>query len=564
MKLNEIFIRIISKLSSNVAALLNLVKHYWNKKAELKSYKKEYKRNKKLFKQYKRLDESRLLVIIIIIAVVIISLTNIVVLVFLIRNNGDLSSQDIIASELLNNGLSIIGIAISVWAGLNIIQLLGKNRLNEIIKQHTQFEAERRELYKKEFLNELKLQDRATSQYFCRRFRNATDKVDNIPASVYYRLYVLEINYENVYSKQAETIRKFDEFNRMTLSSEISGIIREISDFGLCEENYKVIIEYLKSRIAELNFNFGYDDSEDFILESIHCFKNTIIEYENIYHIGIKPQTDKKNMFDGNNVSQNLYTIIKQSVDRDLSKRYVAHVINTIAESHSKIAHKFLKIRNNPELKMFNISWEEAEDNISTALFLYEQLFEWNKEKNIKFEEFVYRNYAVAQERYCQLHDFHYDLFDEKEKEIIKSIRDYYKMAIEKELSSTNSHKTKEAVFQTNGSLFAKVVGNIDIWKVTDLPNKREIEQWTDEVYGYMKTAVLLFPKKLVYYKMLGIVLTYKLMFLINRRDMVSIERYNYMLLEVYKKLELEYRGREKDKYVKMIDMNLSYIKKRI
>ena len=530
-------------------------------------YKKARKRSQKLYKRHKKTDSSRILFIYIVVAVTLIGLANFAVLAGAFFSKNGLSSVDMLEGTFLSTGLSIIGIAISVWAGLNIIQLLGRNRLNEIVDQYSKLEDERRELYKNQFINELKQQDRASSKYFCVRFRSATNGRDDIPASVYHKLYILESNYESVYLKGTGRISEVEVFNSTTLSEEVTTIINEISASNVCERNYTVVHEYLKSRVAELNYNFSYGSSNQPLLFIIDHCENTIFEYSDMYHLNICTGNIDNIDSDNRNIVQYILAQTYSDVNDVLRQRYVIHVLNLLADTYSRVAHLYLKKQNSDELKARKIGKELAYNYAYISVYLYEKLLTWAKEKDLYLNEFIYRNYAAALERKNSVAGFGFNYEKKEDKETINIIRENYKKAFELERETNGLRSTKDSVFKTNGSLYVKVIGKMDIFSLPSEVDKFGIEQWTDEIIEYMKTAILLFPQKLEHYKVLGIALSYKLGFIINRHDMGSIERYYYQIIDIKKKLEMEAvkdKDKEKDDYTKLLEANFEKIKNRL
>lgn len=545
----------------------------WFSDCRRKKYARKEKRNARRRNRYKYSDffvsvgkarnEFMTIVILVFFAIILIVIGNIYAL-YQISENAVVYDQAA-QSSLLSTGLSIIAIAIAVWAGLNIIQILGNNRLNEIFKEYSRFEKERKELYKSQFLHELKLQDRSMTQYLCKKIQKATQKKDDIPSNIYYRLYILEKNYENVYSKQAYKIRKYDEYSLTSLTTEIYNINQEISNSKLCLDNYLVIEEYLKSRSAELNFNFGYDDSDDFISDSILCFENTVKIYQDLYSINqYIANPEEYDTFVSDLVS---YIMVQMGSENDdqLYINSAIHVINTIAESYSKLAHKYLSIskKQNNKIASLYISKTRALEYISNAIYYFNILMDYkNSHSDCTVEEFVYRNYGAALERQCQLNGRVLNFIQECDQEMISKIRDAYISALERELSIVGTKNLKEGVFYAYGSFYMKVIGKIPLFYSVNFDKKMDMERWTDSVYEYMKIAVALFPKQIVFYKILGIAMTYKIQFLINRNEYDSIKKEASSLNELID--EIDTLSNVRDDYRKMLDDNWEKIKKKM
>ena len=79
-------------------------------------------------------------------------------------------------STLLSSGLSIIGLASSVWIGLNIVQVLEKKELDALGKEVAIYRRERCELNRRNFFNNLLALDDILNRHLYKLFSEICKK----------------------------------------------------------------------------------------------------------------------------------------------------------------------------------------------------------------------------------------------------------------------------------------------------------------------------------------------------------------------------------------------------
>jgi len=253
-------------------------------KSDVKEEKKLKKEKQKLEKQRearrrkkerKETRGSKLLIWVIVGSFLLISVSIIFMnykICFASAEGASMSSSEKIESTLLSNGLTIIGFAISVWAGLNIVQLLEKGKLEALGNEVATYRRERCELNKRNFFNNLIALDDALNRHLYKLFSEIEDESDNL-ATFYFECNKIELRFHNIYQKQKYIIRNLPiQYYEDTLN-DINRLLKQIENSDCT--NMDLFVKYLKIRLAEVYFYLGYNVDAD---ESIECF-STVIAY---------------------------------------------------------------------------------------------------------------------------------------------------------------------------------------------------------------------------------------------------------------------------------------------
>lgn len=346
-----------------------------------KEQKKECKRQRKIEKHEER--NNRLpnsILWLVFIAIIIVVVTTMVAIALLciepIKTSADSSVNDFeIKAEatLLASGLSIIGIAISVWAGLNIIQILGKDKFNELYKEVSNYREERYVLNSKAFMNDIGTHRDELNLYIQNLFQEMEVPMEDRTevSELFFTCMVVEKEFQMFYQQH---------FQKIKLSKEkCEHVIREI-DIRLVKLEKSSIIskgifeKYLKLRKAELNFYLGYDVEKK---ESYKCFSEAGKGFTEVF----------EGILDLENLSVNYLYYFK-------TETFAAFMINTMGEIYSKMLHAQSSEKNSKS-KIF-------EENERMALGYYKILEEILSNPNSSPEvqrEIYYRNHACLLER---------------------------------------------------------------------------------------------------------------------------------------------------------------------
>lgn len=271
---------------------------------------------------------------------------------------------------LLSAGVAIIGVAIAVWAGLNIIQVLEKDKFELLGKEVASYRDERKRLNRTMFFENLAAEKNELNKYIYKELVHSidTDK-DEIPAEFYFELNAIETMFQLVYKEQMLPKRRllapyYDDAILKCMEQEKQAKMNLV--------NNKFVEQYLKIRICEFYFYKGYVDKE----EAGNCFQNVI---NGFYEIFSELKEPKKM------VEENIYI--------DGNSLLTVYMLNTIGEAYSKIiqscGEKKMKVT-----EYVKMQGKKAEEYYEALILLIEKV----QDKKM-FREVYYRNYGVALER---------------------------------------------------------------------------------------------------------------------------------------------------------------------
>ncbi len=413
------------------------------KKAENKLQKTKGKGNK-IFSGH--MLELVIIFVVTCIAVVVISFFT----VQAIRNIPQVTSQD--SSEkyeatLMASGLAIIGIAISVWAGLNIANAIEKKEVEDIKSSvkgiNEQFEKkkediekakkdveeitqnvvtmrnERRDVNWNTFLLELLETSQDTvSRYFYEQFSETPIEWENLIEMV-----LLEQDFSQIYNNYGETskVKKVLLDKAETGINRASGLLKTLSsiDNPTLERLIRIYLHY---RITEFHFMNGYMVDKEKSYDEFKLAAKGFKESQKLLKIDLPGKKDKLDVY----------------VQRD-NLELAIYFANSIGEACSKVTHRDdIPNRNAPdaEIKRFrdevNPYSEEAIRYLNIAVKLNEKLPQ---------REVYYRNLGCAYER----KDRNNDAFGENAENIISNYRKALKAVIsyeENKVRVENIYKT--------------------------------------------------------------------------------------------------------------------------
>lgn len=298
---------------------------------------------------------------------------------FGIELKGGLDYSQRVESSIISSGITIIGVVITVWTGLNIVNILDKRyfdnleqnvsnlnvkvtKLNDEAKKYSgKFEElnnnvsklnREAENYQKKFLSlkreltkfnlELKRQEneRKNAQIRTDKMRLLQEmyitlsdestkilikKIESDRSDIpYLKLVEIEQKYRSVY--QAHQDKFFMNYQLIKIANEGIGLAQEIIQTNT--KNYNRTLEvYLNYRIAEFNFYKGYCVN----IERKECYENSIKIYYK-YYSDFGAQVPK---FVDN------FVYLKNSFVKfyvaDENRTITAYMCNSIGESYSKI-----------------------------------------------------------------------------------------------------------------------------------------------------------------------------------------------------------------------------------
>lgn len=328
-----------------------------NESDNAKSIKKESTKNR------------RLLFLVVVVCIVIISVLflnflfimlscfpEILEYCFGIELKGGLDYSQRVESSIISSGITIIGVVITVWTGLNIVNILDKRYFDNLEQDVSNLNAKVTQLnqeatdYKNKIFslnNELERQEneRKKAQIRTDKMRLLQEmyitlsdestkilitKIESDKSDIpYLKLVEIEQKYRSVY--QAHQDKFFMNYQLIKIADEGIGLAQEVIQTNTKNDN-RTLEVYLNYRIAEFNFYKGYCVN----IERKECYENSIKIYFD-YYSDFGAQVPK---FDDNFVySKNSF--VKPFV-ADENRTITAYMCNSIGESYSKI----LQIKN--------------------------------------------------------------------------------------------------------------------------------------------------------------------------------------------------------------------------
>ena len=447
-------------------------------------------------------------------------------------NNNDLKSgSDVdkgVESTLLATGLAIIGLAISVWAGLNIINAIDRNELNNLIKL-----SEKKSRYFDKKLKE-------NTENFKELKKNATEIEGGLKRTESSFITAMNTNFKSAFIKELKnadndilTMRLYKEFSekfcvvekniyndKWCALLEIEQLFCQVYDlhtsaykanWGLIEkadmgikksnellksENDELIKKYLNCRIADFYFYKGYCQTSEAKFNSFYTsakmfsdiFKEIIPKFKQV-----------------------------EFETKDLDKELCCYICNTIGEAYRKIIERPDKVRG---CYIDGILVDEIiEDVAEKAVFYCKCSIEFLDYK--KVNEVYFRNYGCALE--CRDRVNNKD--DQFNEDIYKAYNDALIAAFDERISLPN--KRWYSVYYVNASYLHRIFKAV--FKCNSVAEYDELVSNTSEFAGkytelidYMlqitEMAIQSYPNAKAYISLRGFACCYKMFALLAKK----------------------------------------------
>lgn len=432
-------------------------------------------------------------------------------------SSKDVSEQEnnkteIVESTLLASGLAIIGIAISVWAGLNIIQVLEKDKLLELEKQVTQYKHERYVTNKTLFLRSVKSDPNELNRYIYAKLSACADEdADEVTPEMYFELNQIEEMFHLAYKEQLLVQRTLDNdyFNNAIKKCKKIKLL-----IGKKIHNADMFQEYLDIRILEFYFYKGYTEQSKNSGEVEDCYNNVIKGFLKIFHELKNPQSLEKE---------------KKYLDKNIF--LTVYMLNTLGEAHSKIIESY----GEPDVVSYNMRKhaEQAQKYFAVMdSFIRDAGTVPVKERRRIVRETYYRNYAKALERIgLKIYKNKKDTFDRNGK-----VMQLYIRAADIELCGKNDVPRYKA-FSTLLGFYNETMKNYQVRSLLDARSsklnfdKRGMLKFSKGMLFYAREAERRYPTNHYFVKCKACII----------RDLVVLSCYNgeYDVSDVYfKKLQ--------------------------
>ena len=372
-----------------------------------KSIKEEIFHPSEQIKNYKNRKVSLLKGILIICCVIAAAvLISNVVFIFLnaFVENYSLSYEQ----KFLNDALTILGLIVTIWAGLNIYNIIERRDVDEIKQKSEEINNKIAKQKKnlEEFQNdidEMNLNSKSILLSIEYQFLNELLKGKKDPLSLYFhiklsnnsgnfycnkkiisKLLIIEQSFNIVYNLHVSLQKDIHELIDTAKYAQkiIEGIIYNLQNEDT--ELNKHVLLYLKVRDAQFSFYMGYAYTK---FEDIYdCFNTAAKKFLSIedqeHDILIIKESGHK-YYDDFGYNENLRK----------NSRYIAHFIG---ESYSRIVLSYTKSQYSEES-----AYESMKATISKAIYYCQLSIDWLKENELY--EVYHRNLGCAYERQDRL-----------------------------------------------------------------------------------------------------------------------------------------------------------------
>ncbi len=383
-----------------------------------------------------------------------------------------------VESSLLATGMAIIGVAIAVWAGLNIIQVLEKDKFALLGDEFLKYKNERKILNELRFLNNVSSERNELNKYLYGRLKAEIDENEvDISPELYFELNCIEDLFQAVYKEQTLYKKSYQtDYYDVAIEKcrDIKRCINRIS-------SREIIELYIEIRILEFEFFKGYTVKKREVQE---CYQRVVEGYCKI--------------FDG----------LEEPMQMVREKRYIddsipltVYMFNTLGESYSRIINEY---SNGEKItQRIKNQAEKAQSYYEALLCLIEspEVMGNNIKKEL-LRETYYRNYGCALERISKKVKK-----DETDAFVYDSrIRQMYQKAIDIVMSNYEEN-VRYHTFYTWLSFYVKVIRNYRINEVLEcredifLENTRVMKEYTVSALHYVTIAKRKFPVLLCFVK---------------------------------------------------------------
>ena len=400
---------------------------------------------------------------------IIIALANAAIAIY--WGIGGMPETYSVESTLLSTGIGTIGLALTVWAGLNISNIISRKEVDgikeevETLKGITKFELrpfadQNRATLLQQFIVELeRKQEDPIAQYFLADIRNIPENEEGIP-------YAILIEIEMLITQVALRHRSKYTYDETLIKLADQGLDR-IRQVQSCDQ----VKQYLVYREADFMFYKGYCDRDR--IESTKDFLNV-----------------------ANAIRKKLtYDSFKTELRND--DRTLAYLDNMLGETYSKIVHYYADVSKTEEREMLE---RVLDENLCQIDKIADMAVKHCKVAvNRKATSMYYRNLGCAYERKARLialnggEEFAYsaEIIDAYCQSVSLTLKDY---AIDQETC-------RNAFYVLLMYYYKYLTDKID-HSVCIRSTCEECAELISKMYIYAYIATLDFPRSMTFHKL--------------------------------------------------------------
>lgn len=410
------------------------------KEKELKQPKEQKRKNKKKIKRQKSIYNVVLIGIFVVFALTFLGTVG--GMVWLCINFKDVSEKEV-ETTMLTSGLTIIGMAISVWTGLNIVNAIEKKDVEQVQQQLAQTEQtikwisretrdvkiikkEQKEIYRGLFLQELlRTNYDAMSRYFYNLF--AENKFLSI--AEYSHLLLVEQYFSQVYLQYSEKTA-----NKSLIISRIEDGTKKIDEMLNNKQIRPEIEKYLLFRKYEFSFLKGY------LFDGIKMYEAFMSAVKGFEKIGTKFGLKKPYS------EMDIYEMKYEAEEANL--QVAVYFMNAMGEAYSKIIQD-TSIKNKCIENDVKILETDLLGYAEKAVKYLELAVKWNQ--RLDEREVYYRNLGCAYERMDKLKE----QFGQHSEQIISNYRKAFHVAV---LNGETNTRRIQKIYHTVLSYYERYI----------------------------------------------------------------------------------------------------------
>lgn len=318
---------------------------------------------------------------------------------------SNMTDVEKVESTLLGTGLTIISIAIAIWAGLNIANSIERKELNRVSEKIEMLDKKSKKtlktlrqsniIYKNFFIQELmNLNEDETSKFFAKKFqeeeleKKLLNEIDR--ENIYIHLTNIEQLFYQVYHlHEVQSVDKQNIIKKAELGKDAVKRLRNVLNKYSLEDS--VIILYLDYRNIVFDFYMGYCVDS---IKRYDCFLNAADGFKQCSAgFGVNlPQMDNEN-----------YLCFPQyDFSKENTMRMAIFLSNSIGEAYSKISEQYHNLVGKSSEHSFKITHDKLLTCAKQAIFYCGCACEWEENDIIK-REVYFRNLGCAYERYDKI-----------------------------------------------------------------------------------------------------------------------------------------------------------------
>ena len=413
-----------------------------------------------------------------------------------------LSAAEKVESTILASGIAIIGIAIAVWAGLNIIQVLEKGmvdslrqEIDKLYSQRVNFVRERRVTNKNDFVSYLAQSKDRLNLYLANEFKAISEFEGD--AEFYLKLNEIEHYFRTVYQNHEDKIR-LDSAQLGQITNTAEKLLAEIKESNPqpseeVSRSISLFTRYLDLRIAEAKYYYGYDSEK----EKKERFEDAAKRYLKSFPKLKEPEkyASGELFLDGNVI-------------------FTGYMLNTVGDCYCNMLKQMV-------YQEGSTKFQETEKN---ALRYYQTLEEFMcrfKKNPHVYQEVYYRNYGCALEHIIT----GYRTKPDKQAEAIQKygpkLKEVYEKSVQLNLLDTrheaNSFYTYVSLFHKTMNLYLNLQDKTaedgeaysdfadcdSLWKESEISKEKmdALKTYAEQAEVYADFAVSAFADRLVFFK---------------------------------------------------------------